>query len=222
MKLPWQAAEFKLDWSSQYLINETEGVNLNILLLHGFQQHAGHMYHQFMDELVLSRQIYANGLWPVPYQKNNTWSLRYSWYYFDVKTQIYHIEMQPACDYLYRLVSNLPDNGKPWAVVGFSQGGYIVPFAAETLQKSGVDIRLAMGINCRWRSEIIEKPFNFDCVQVHGAKDETVDPDRSQKCFQDLKELGQKGEFVMIPDSGHELDDQLVDTIKEQIKKRSQ
>lgn len=170
------------------------------LLLHGYLQ-TGHDILKLMAPYLPQdwTLLAPNGLFPVAQGQGQQIHLRYSWYFFNPNTNEYLISMEPACQYLKAFMSSHSSNGLPVKVIGYSQGGYLAPVAAQALPT----VQQVIGINCRFRAEILREPLSFRLDGIHGLDDVLVDPNRARQCHQDVMNKGNAGEFVGVEKAGH-------------------
>ena len=183
-----------------------------LLLLHGFQQSGSTIMarlHNLKGEYATA--LAPDGLFPVPHRSHGKLHWGFAWYFFDPDTDIYYREMNESVVYLQTLLEKLKLNHLPKTVVGYSMGGYLAPFVGLGLEA----VKQVIGINCRFRSEILKERLPFRIDAVHGAEDHLVDPSRARECFEDLKVHGNEGEFHLIRNCGHGINRQMLDTLAE-------
>lgn len=176
-----------------------------VLLLHGYQQRGETILKLLgpcFDED--THVIAPNGFFPMAYRAGNNFRLGYTWYFFDPATGVYAVPMDPALTYLETFWATLDLPALPLTVVGYSQGGYLTPFAAERL-----GAERAVGVNSRFRDEDLARPLSFRVDAVHGDKDPLVDPQRSKASHGRILEAGNRGVFSSIAGAGHRIDDQI-------------
>jgi len=201
-------------WNVSYASKPAQAPRRLVILLHGFQQTGSlilNMLEDCFDESCLV--ISPNGPFPFPYKNANATSYRlaYAWYFFDPKTNVFGVPMDLAVNYLSELVSKLDAAPLPKWVIGYSQGGYLAPFAANAL--TGVERVLT--INARFRSEALKESYPYRCDAVHGVDDAMVDFDRSQRCHAEILATGNRGRFHAIAGAGHRITRELRDGVRE-------
>ncbi len=201
-------------WNVSYASKPAQSPRRLVILLHGFQQTGSHILNMLEDcfdetSLVIS----PNGPFPFPYKTGNAESYRlsYAWYFFDPKTNVFGVPMDLAVNYLAELVAKSELASLPKWVVGYSQGGYLAPFAAKAM--TGVE--RVLSINARYRSEVLHDRYSFRCDAVHGADDPMVDFDRSQRCHAEIIEAGNTGRFHAVKGAGHRITGKLLAGVSE-------
>ena len=190
-----------ITWRANYVLKQPPQPRELVLLLHGFQQSGETLARLLAEALPEDVAVLApDGLFPIPVRTPKGYELGFTWYFFDPIRQIYHRDMSAALAYLETLLQALQLPGSlPMRVIGYSQGAYLAPHAAACWSQ----VIQVIGINGRFRSEVIKSALPFRIDGVHGAIDDQVDPQRSQRCFEELQEHGCHGSFTLVPGSGH-------------------
>ena len=183
-----------------------------VLLLHGFSQRGAVVLEQLGDCFPPEVTVLApDALFPFPRRLGTHFEMRFSWYFFDPGSGQYYTDMQPAAEFLAGLVKQLGFEHAPKWVVGYSQGGYMAPFAGKLMP----GVRQVIGVNSRFRSEVLHEVLPFPLDAIHGAADSMVDPIRSEACFHELQDLGNTGQFHLIPGGGHDVTPELCSKLRE-------
>src|SRR5690606_27044658 len=80
-------------------------------------------------------------------------------------------------------------------VLGYSQGGYLAPFAAEVL----TEVKFVLCLNSSFRYDYMKKENGqFPIHALNGADDDIVDPKEAKKRHEMLASLGRQGDFHFI------------------------
>jgi predicted esterase len=191
-----------LDWKVNYRISKSSDPRRLILLLHGFREQGAVLFSRLRscfreDDLLLA----PDAPFPAVMQTAAGLYQGFSWYFFDAESSTYLTPMEPAVRTLRALVERLQLSALPKWVVGYSQGGYLAPFIADRLER----VERVVGLNCRFRDEALRAPLAYRLDGLHGALDETVDPERARRSHAALT-LGEgAGEFHSIAGNGHEI-----------------
>jgi predicted esterase len=171
-----------------------------ILLLHGFQQEGAVIANLLGDALPKQAAVIApDGHFPIPVRTREGYRMGFTWYFFDPVTQQYFKDMSAALGYLDKLWGALELPDLPLTIIGYSQGAYLAPHAGLRLPR----VNHVIGINGRFRSEVLTEALPFRIDAINGMKDPSVDPERARGCFQDLKDRGCRGAFHAIENGGH-------------------
>lgn len=174
-----------------------------ILVLHGYQQDGRFILRQLAPYLPQDKHILSvNGPFPVPLKSPRGWRLTYSWYFYDLGEDVYHITMEPAVKMLKELLTQLGLEERVKQVVGFSQGGYIAPFITKELSAA----EQVVGLHARFRSSELTESYKFRLDNINGGQDEIVEADRTRQCHERIIAAGNRGEMIVLPKSGHEVD----------------
>jgi predicted esterase len=107
-------------------------------------------------------------------------------------------------------IEKLGFGGLPLRVIGFSQGGYLAPLVAMKVPSA----RQVIAVAARFVDEEIEGVPSFRYDNVHGLKDEVVNPAGARKYHGKLLARGGRGEVFEDPESGHRLSPGIVALIR--------
>lgn len=181
-----------------------------ILLLHGFEETGARLLSKLKSILPDDAVIVApNALFPIPRRAETGYKLGYSWYIYDPVTGEYIIDMSPALEFLRNAVAQLGYAELPKRVIGFSQGGYLAPFAAQSLGKT----TQVIGLACEYLGDELEGPTAFRIDGVHGEKDEVVPAAEARATHAALGTRANGGELIVLEASGHRIDDEMRDAV---------
>lgn len=174
-----------------------------VVLLHGYEQSGQKMIEKLQSAIPTDRVILApNGPFPLPRRTESGYRMGFSWYFWNPLTDEYYIDMEVAVGMMSELVSRLGYSGLPTTLIGFSQGGYLAPFLAQALPQ----VDHIIGLGSEYLVDEIPYPVRYRADAVHGAKDEVVSPQNSQKSHAELVRRGAMGEFVLLSETGHRID----------------
>lgn len=190
-------------------ISENEDYDKVVLLLHGFQLNGYFMYKRFaplFDEK--TKVISPNAPFIIPLQKGNDWEARYSWYYYHSQKKNFYINYEPAANWLKELTCQFNQKKAPVTIIGYSQGGYLAPKAAELIEECDKVI----GINSVFRSERFEFKDRVQYNQINGSLDKVVSPEEAKQEFGTLISKGAKGDFSTVAED-HLLNRNLVQVV---------
>lgn len=178
------------------------------LLLHGYHQ-CGEDFFQAVEGLIPpdGEVIAPNGPFPLPRtfpldadRKHKELFRAFAWYFYDAKKKRYLIDYGHSATLLANLLEHLKIE-LPVTIVGYSQGGYLGPFAAEKIPTCDHLI----GLNCSWRGDKLKAPLKIRIDSINGAEDEVVNPRLAHDRHLDLIAAGAKGEFHLIEKEAHAL-----------------
>ncbi len=192
--------DINLTWPVTYSEHGSCDAEETYLLLHGWQQRGQVVLDKlrpYCPDHV--RLVAPDAPFPVAHQGPQGRRLGFGWYIFDPATQIYHVPMTTAVRMMRGFMTAVCPSARKVRVLGYSQGGYLAPFVAEAL----TNIVQVIGINCRFRDEVLTKPLPFRLDQVHGEKDVLVDPARSMQSHCQILKHGNRGVFHPVAEAGH-------------------
>lgn len=191
-----------------------------IILLHGFAESGKRIYDKLISSLPETSAVLApNGPFPMairmPEGSKELFKLVYSWYFYDPGKKEYFIDMAIALQFLKSGIEKLGYKELPKRVIGFSQGGYLAPIAAQHLGK----VTQVVGLACEYLSDEIsmplDAPLDFRVDGIHGKRDETVSVASAKLSHESLlKTRKADGRFCELPETTHKIDDEMRKMLK--------
>ncbi|MGK5087964.1 hypothetical protein WDW86_10430 [Bdellovibrionota bacterium FG-2] len=189
----------------------TENPSHLFILLHGYMQSGKYIARQLESALPKDAEVLAlNGPFPIPRKSEEGLKLGYSWYFYNPKTDELVIDMKTSIDFVINAIAALGFESLPKTLIGYSQGGYLAPFVGQKL--SGVTRLIAL--NAEVLDDELAGPLEFRIDSIHGAKDEIVNPKIARERHARLKARGVQGEFVELPESGHEITEEMMSALR--------
>ncbi len=187
-----------------------------LILLHGFSDSGASFFRRVAPALDERFEIFApNGLFPQPSRQEGVWKEAYAWYFADLEKKKIYIDPEVSAKAVAGIIQDLGAVDRPKILVGFSQGGYFLPFLASQLKN--VQRLIAIGSGFR--------PDDFKALQlrlpvcaIHGDADDVIALAGSQKEFHALGTHNTKGEFHVIPGMTHSINDQGREKLREVLK----
>lgn len=191
---------------ADYFYQPLEGAPV-LLLLHGFNERAKRILRNISSILPQDMAILApNAPFPLPQRiKNETgefYKIGFAWYFFDDIKEEFYIDYEYPVQWLKSLLNTLKLNHRPIIILGYSQGGYLAPFIAQSLENcAGV-----IGVHCRFRDDLLRaEPQAYPLYSLHAELDDKVDTERSQKSAHNLRQKGYDIQSIVIKGEGHDL-----------------
>jgi predicted esterase len=173
-----------------------------VLLLHGLGERGKRIYRKLFPVLPATALVIApNGPFPIERRKEGRIAYGHSWYFYDKHEKRYFITQDLAKFWLRDLLALENPARLPVTIIGFSQGGYLAPLAGLEIPET----RLALGLACEFRANLLSRPPPFPLVAVHGERDEVVTVDG---CRGEIAALAGRGigvELHVVPETGHEI-----------------
>ncbi|MBI3558607.1 MAG: hypothetical protein HY074_20250 [Deltaproteobacteria bacterium] len=183
-----------------------------ILLLHGFAESGKRILDKLEPLLPADAVVLApNGPFPLPHKTDTGYVMTHSWYLYDPMAREYFIDMRLALEFLTAGIAQLKYEGLPKRIVGFSQGGYLAPFVAQTLS----DVRQVVGIACEFLDEELTGALPARMDAVHGTADDVVAVADAKKSHAALVGRGVTGRFIEVEGAGHRIDGRMRNEVKE-------
>jgi len=172
------------------------------LLLHGYNQHGKFIFDTLKDICPKNALIIApNGIFPIMTRMKSYYKKRYIWYFYDDFKKTYDISPEAAARCLGGLLDHLNKASLPVTIIGFSQGGFLAPYIKSFHDK----VKTVIGIGCVYRELLKDYNLNFTLHAIHGTEDKIVDYKRAKLMFQQLAPLTFGGQFLTIPNGGHQI-----------------
>lgn len=192
------------------------------LLLHGFGERAKRLYRQwgnlFEEDVHL---LIPNAPFPLPKKEMDSqtqqpfYKIGFAWYFYDDIKDEFLIDYQYPAKILRQLLEDLDLAKNPLCIIGYSQGGYLSPFAGALCENT----RHVIGVNCRFREDMLPPKISFRLDALHAQEDSKVDFARAQAAHAKLQARGVSGEFKAVADLDHDLNPQMNQELKQLIKK---
>ena len=146
----------------------------------------------------------------VPVKKKDEFHAKFAWYFFDPAKKNYYINFDPAADYLKQILNVYNTKDLPVHIIGYSQGGYLAPRAAQEIPNT----KSVLGIACTFREGRYEFQSGITYNQINSIDDPIVEIEGSRTGFEKLKALGNTGEFIELSSTGHKINEVYLDAIK--------
>jgi predicted esterase len=192
-----QRTRIPVDLFADYYLRQPAEPKRVFLLLHGFEQTAKKIFAKFDPVLSALGQGYVvlapNGPFPIPKKVDDDhFHLGCSWYFYDASRDEYYMDMEIGVRFLSGLVIHLGLERLPATLIGFSQGGYLAPFAAQAMPQ----VDHVIGIGCEFLIDELKPSIGFkmDCIQ------------------------GVPGEFRLIENGGHRVDEAVLEQAADLIR----
>ena len=208
----WEREKISSWYFTDYKLLGDKKASRIYLLLHGYGQNCDSIFDSLKSSLPQNALVLIpNGPFPQPQKTSKGLSLNFAWYFYDNIRNTYYIDYQLPANILKELVQTLHLEKIPMTIIGFSQGGYLAPFAANMI--SSVDH--VIGIACRFCHERLDR-INYKIDGIHGKLDSIVDPNRAKKSHKEMIKKGGVGEFYLL-EEGHRLTSKFRNCVKKLV-----
>jgi phospholipase/carboxylesterase len=176
-----------------------------LLLAHGFADSGAGFVKRVAESVPDRFEVLApNGLFPQPVRQGDTWKEAYAWYFADLGANKIYIHPAVSAGAVRGLVERLGLAARPKILVGFSQGGWFLPYLASELK----NVERMIMIGAGFRSEDFARlRLRLPVSAIHGDHDEVVPHARSRDEFDRLGEWNTGGAFHLVPGMTHTIDD---------------
>ena len=182
------------------------------ICLHGYGQSADNFYPLIESALPKNSSILVpNGPYPLPGKARTIECLGFAWYFYDTKSKQYYVPYEIPANIIKDLLIDLNLGHRQKIIIGYSQGGYLAPFLAQEL----TSIEKVICINSSFRPDLMQKTNeDFKVHAINGSDDDMVNPIEAQKKHEALDSLNRRGEFKLLKDTNHRINDEILKELK--------
>ena len=182
-------------------INSNTGQDKPLLIFfHGFADSASAFLRRAYPQPSDKYEILAiNGPFPVPQKKDGIWKHAFAWYFSDFATNTTFIHPKVAVKAVNDLLINLNLSDRRKMLVGFSQGGFFIPYLLPTLK----NVEYVVSIGAAYRAEDYPEKLNVTIDALHGTNDDIISLTSAAASFQTLKAKNPNGVFKEFIEMGH-------------------
>lgn len=185
-----------------------------LVFFHGYSDSAQSFLRRAFPHLDEKFEILAiNGLFPVPQKKENVWKQAFAWYFADFSSKSVLIHPEVSAKAVTHLIEKLNLVDRPKILIGFSQGGFFLPFVLQKLKN--VKHMISIGAAYRESDYSFHLPVPLDAI--HGTQDEIISPEMAEVSFHSLKNKNPNGQFHKFENLGHTMNDESRAWLKNRI-----
>lgn len=184
-----------------------------LMFFHGYTDTAAGVLKRTMPDLDSRYEILAiNGLFPTPQKIEGGWRQAYAWYFADAKGILIHPDVSAGA--VSNLVKELGLEDRPKVLLGFSQGGYFLPFVSAKLK----NVKKAFAMGAGYRPEDYPEKMSFVVDALHGTADEIISHSHAEETFEKFRTAkNPEGEFYSFPGLTHTMNDDSRALLKRKI-----
>jgi phospholipase/carboxylesterase len=176
-----------------------------LLLAHGFADSGAGFVKRVAASVPERFEVLApNGLFPHPVRQGDSWKEAYAWYFADLSANKIYIHPGVSAGAVRAMVERLGLKDRPKTLLGFSQGGWFLPYLASELER--VERMIMIGAGFR-PEDFARLNLRLPVSAIHGDLDEVVPHARSREEFERLGDHNLGGAFHVVPGMTHSLDD---------------
>jgi pimeloyl-ACP methyl ester carboxylesterase len=146
-----------------------------------------------------------NGPFPVPVKRGDEYKEAYAWYFWDYAADAVIMPPSIAVNLLTQLIDDLGYHDTPKVLVGFSQGGFLMPHLLPHLK----NVKGLIAVGSSFRPDDYPAQLGVPVHAIHGGADEIIDPVGARRQFNLLKNAHpHDGTFHLVPGLGHTVNEQ--------------
>lgn len=195
-------------------LNPGEGKPL-LIFFHGYSDSARGILRRTFPDLDSKYEILAmNGLFPVPQKKDDGWKQAFAWYFADFSKNSVLIHPEISAKAVIHLIEQLGLQDRLKVLIGFSQGGFFIPFILPFLK----NVVYLFGIGSAYREEDYIEKLSVPLEALHGTEDNVIPCELSHKSFQNfVARKNPKGKFHSFAGLKHTMNDEARSWLKRRI-----
>ena len=200
-----QSQDINMDIPMTYLHLHAGADKPLLLLFHGYEDTAAGVLRRSLGDPDDRYEILAiNGPFPVPVKIENGWKQTFAWYFADYSKKQVLIPPTIAATAVGKIVQNLNLGDRPKAMIGFSQGGFFLPFVLPHLK----NVKKVFAMGAGYRPEDYPRDFSLSVDAFHGTEDQVIPLQFANESFRNLARINPKGEFFTFEGLGHTMSDE--------------
>ncbi len=176
-----------------------------LIFFHGYSDTGAAFLRRAFPHLDQRYEILApNGLFPTPLKEKKEWKQAFAWYFVDPSQQRALIPPSVAAEAVVRLIEQLHLQNRRKVLLGFSQGGFFLPFVYPLLR----NVEKLFSIGAAYRPEDYPAEMQVTLDAIHGEDDSIITLQRARDTFESFGVRNLKGEFRSFAGLGHTLNDE--------------
>jgi len=188
-----------------------------LLLFHGYEDTAAGVVRRSLVDAKLFPEfeiLAPNGFFPMPVRVDGGFKQTHAWYFADFSKKQVLIPPQVAAQGVARLIEQLNLQDRPKILIGFSQGGFFLPFVLPGLK----NVKKLIGMAAGYRIADYPQNLAVPVDAIHGSEDKIVHMAGAKEGFEKLAAINPNGDFFAFPDLGHTMNAASREVLKKQIK----
>lgn len=176
-----------------------------LIFFHGYSDSAKAFLRRAYPNMNEKYEILAiNGLFPVPQKKDNEWKQAFAWYFADFTTKSVLIHPEISAKAVIHLLEKLNLQNREKVLIGFSQGGFFIPFILPLLEK----VKYIVAIGAAYREQDYQKALEVPMDALHGDEDDIISYTTAETSFKDLvQKKNPSGKFYGFNGLKHTMND---------------
>lgn len=186
-----------------------------LLFFHGYSDSARGILRRAFPHLDPHYEILSvNGLFPVPQKKEDGWKEAFAWYFADFAKNSILMPPEISARAVLHLIDELGLQNRKKILIGFSQGGFFIPFVLPHLQ----NVVHLFGVGAAYREEDYAAKLSIPFEALHGSDDEVIPCDFAQKSFENfVAKKNPFGKFHRFEGLKHTMNDESRQWLKNRI-----
>ncbi len=187
-----------------------------LILFHGYEDTAAGVLRRTLGDPKLFSEfeiLAPNGLFPVPVRVEGGFKQTHAWYFADYSRKQVLIPPQVSANGVADLVQKLNLQEREKILIGFSQGGFFLPFVWSRLQH----VRKLFGVAAGYRADDYPEALSASVDAIHGNEDKIVPMQSAQDSFEKLAVKNPQGQFFSFSGLAHTMNDSSRELLRKRI-----
>lgn len=186
-----------------------------LIFFHGYSDSAQAFLRRGFPHLDERYEILAmNGLFPVPQKKDHVWKQAFAWYFADFSTNSVLIHPDICAKAVSHLLEKLGLQERDKILLGFSQGGFFIPFVLPFLKK----VKHIFAVGAAYREQDYKEKLEIPVDALHGSEDDVISLQIAEKSFVEfVQKKNPFGKFKTFHGLKHTMNDESRAWLKERI-----
>jgi predicted esterase len=185
-----------------------------LLFFHGYTDSAAGFLKRALPDLDSRFEILApNGLFPLPQKIRDDWRPAFSWYFAGFSKSSVLIHPDVSAKAVVQLLKSLGLEEREKTLLGFSQGGFFLPYLLPHLRH----VRKMISVGAAYRHEDYPSLLPAPLDAIHGRDDEVIPFARAEESFAALSARNPRGKFFSVENLGHTMNDEARALLKQRI-----
>jgi len=203
--------EVKLPITVQAIHEKFEGTDRVFVLLHGYGETKERIKRKLLETVKPfgNEVITVNAPFPIPILTEKGPKEAYSWFFRSRRHGVTLVDPSVNQVVFSALVNRLSLQDRKCVLIGFSQGGMVLPVLASDLPQVEAMIAISIGVS---ESDLGQSP-RVPLHVIHGNTDSQSDLNFAREEFAKLRAKHAQSSFVEV-EGGHDIDQVKLDALR--------
>lgn len=211
--------EVKLPVTVQAIHEQFEGPDRAFILLHGYGETKERIKRKLLETVKPfgNEVIAVNAPFPIPILTEKGPKEAYSWFFRSRRLGVTLADPSVNQAVFSGLVSELSLRSRKCVLIGFSQGGIVLPVLGSELPQVEAMIAISIGLSESDFGQSPRVPLHI----IHGNSDSQSDLSFAKEEFDKLQARNTNGSFIEV-EGGHDIDPVKLDAVRSILERLNQ